>query len=419
LGVCEQVKETAQKAREASRKLAYLDSGVKNRTLERIAGELREQSGRITEENGKDLENARAAGLTGAMVDRLTLSPERIASMAEGLAEVAALPDPVGEVTGMWTRPNGLRIGRMRIPLGVIGIIYESRPNVTVDAAGLCLKSGNSVILRGGSEAIHSNKVLGEIMNECASAEGVPEGAIQVIGTTDRAAVDALLEQEDCLDVIIPRGGEELIRKVVEKSRIPVLKHYKGVCHVFVDADAIPAKARNIVLNAKLQRPGVCNAMETLLIHAAIAEEFLPAIITPLVKEGVELRGCPDTRKFVPGMKPATEDDWYAEYLDKILAVRLVENIDHAIAHIQRYGSDHTDSIVTENYTNAMRFIREVNSSSVMVNASTRFSDGFQYGLGAEIGISTSRLHAYGPMGLQELTTTKFVVYGDGQIRES
>jgi glutamate-5-semialdehyde dehydrogenase len=377
------------------------------------------QADRIRAENDKDLEAAGKAGISDAMLDRLTLTLERIKAMADGLLEVAALPDPVGEVTRMWLRPNGLRIGRMRIPLGVIGIIYESRPNVTVDAAGLCLKSGNAVILRGGSEAINSNQVLGDIMIECAQKEGVPDGAIQVVPFTDRAGVDALLEQEECIDVIIPRGGEQLIRKVVEKSKIPVLKHYKGVCHVYVDADANPRKAREIVLNAKLQRPGVCNAMETLLIHAAIAENFLAQIMTPLVQQGVELRGCPDTRKFVPGMKPADEADWRAEYLDKILAIRLVENIDHAIEHIQNYGSDHTEAIVTENYGAAQQFIREVNSSSVMVNASTRFSDGFQYGLGAEIGISTTRLHAYGPMGLAELTTTKFIVYGDGQIRES
>ncbi len=419
MDISEQVSKMARDARTASRVLSRLDSGAKDRALLDTAEALVSQAERIRAENEKDLAEARKAELPEAMVDRLTLTPERIKSMADGLVAVAALPDPVGEVTSMWTRPNGLRIGRMRIPLGVIGIIYESRPNVTVDAAGLCLKSGNAVILRGGSESINSNRVLGEVMVECAKEAAVPEAAIQVMPMTDRAAVDALLSQEDYVDVIIPRGGEELIRKVVEKSRIPVLKHYKGVCHVYVDVDANPRKAREIVLNAKLQRPGVCNAMETLLVHAAVAEDFLASIVTPLVKAGVELRGCPDTRRFVPGMKAATEDDWYTEYLDKILAIRLVENIDHAIEHIQEYGSDHTEAIVTENYTNAQRFIREVDSSSVMVNASTRFSDGFQYGLGAEIGISTSRLHAYGPMGLCELTTSKFIVYGEGQVRES
>jgi glutamate-5-semialdehyde dehydrogenase len=288
-----------------------------------------------------------------------------------------------------------------------------------VDAAGLCLKSGNAVILRGGSEAIHSNRVLGEIMIECATRRGVPAAALAVVGTTDRAAVDALLVQEEYLDVIIPRGGEELIRKVVAKSRVPVLKHYKGVCHVFVDADANIKKAREICLNAKVQRPGVCNAMETLLVHAKAAEDFLKMMGPLFAAEGVELRGCEETRKYLPEAKAATEEDWSEEYLDKILAVRVVENVDEAIEHIRRYGSDHTDAIVTETYSAAQKFIREVDSSSVMVNASTRFSDGFQYGLGAEIGISTTRLHAYGPMGLEELTTTKFIVYGDGQIRES
>ena len=419
MGVREEMAAMARRARESSRRLAGLGSELKNDALRRIAAALVAEAARIKAENARDLSAAEQAGLSSAMIDRLTLSDSRIQAMADGLKEVAALPDPVGEVTGMWVRPNGLRIGRMRIPLGVIGIIYESRPNVTVDAAGLCLKSGNGVILRGGKESIHSNRALGEIMIAAAVAEGVPEGSIQVVGTTDRAAVDALLEQDELIDVIIPRGGEELIRKVVEKSRIPVLKHYKGVCHVFVDADANPKKARAIVLNAKLQRPGVCNALETLLIHAGIAEEFLAEIVPLMVKHGVELRGCELTRNYVPGMKAAAESDWSAEYLDKVLSVRIVENVDAAIEHIRQYGSNHTDAVVTENYSVADKFIREVDSSSVMVNASTRFSDGFQYGLGAEIGISTTKLHAYGPMGLAELTTTKFIVYGDGQVRES
>jgi glutamate-5-semialdehyde dehydrogenase len=417
--VRQQIVAMAARAKEASRQLAHLGSGTKDRALMEIAAALVAQAERIKTENDKDLAAAQTAGISGAMLDRLTLTPGRIKAMADGLREIVALPDPVGEVTGMWVRPNGLRIGRMRIPLGVIGIIYESRPNVTVDAAGLCLKSGNGVILRGGSEAIHSNRVLGEIMVECADRAGVPPGSVQVVPTADRAAVDALLEQEQYLDVIIPRGGEELIRAVVKKSRIPVLKHYKGVCHVFLDADANPKKAREICLNAKVQRPGVCNAMETLLVHAAVAEEFLKMMGPRFEAEGVELRGCERTREYLPTAKPATEDDWYAEYLDKILAVRVVDDLDAAMAHIRKYGSDHTDAIVTENYSAAQRFIREVDSSSVMVNASTRFSDGFQYGLGAEIGISTTRLHAYGPMGLVELTTTKFIVYGEGQIRET
>jgi len=419
MGVSEDIVGMAEAAKASSRRLSSLSSAVKDRALLDIADALEAEAGRIRSENDKDLKAAEGSGLSDSMVDRLALTPERIAGMAGGLREVSALPDPVGEVTGMWLRPNGLRIGRMRIPLGVIGIIYESRPNVTVDAAALCLKSGNAVVLRGGSEAINSNRVLGEIMVEKASAAGVPEGAIQVVGSTDRAAVDVLLEQEESIDVIIPRGGEGLIRKVVEKSRIPVLKHYKGVCHVFVDADANSRKAREICLNAKVQRPGVCNAMETLLVHAQIAKDFLEMIIPHFKREGVELRGCELTRSVDPEIKPATEDDWHAEYLDKVLAVRVVENVDHAIDHIRKYGSDHTEAVVTENYTVAQRFIREVDSSSVMVNASTRFSDGFQYGLGAEIGISTTRLHAYGPMGLAELTTTKFIVYGDGQVRES
>lgn len=419
MGVNEDIRAMAEKARAAARGLSRLDTRSKNKALLDIAEALVARADHIQEENAKDLEAARFAKLSDAMVDRLTLTPERIEAMARGLREVAALPDPVGEVTEMRTRPNGLQIGRMRIPLGVIGIIFESRPNVTVDAAALCLKSGNAVILRGGKEAIHSNRALGEIMTEPALAAGAPAGAVQVVPMVGREAVDALLEQEEYLDVIIPRGGEALIRKVVEKSRIPVLKHYKGVCHVYVDADANSKKAREICLNAKVQRPGVCNSMETMLVHAQIAEDFLGMFGPRLLDAGVEIRGCPFTCKILEQAKPAAEEDWGAEYLEKILAVRVVENVDMAIEHIAKYGSDHTESIVTENYTVARKFIREVNSSSVMVNASTRFSDGFQYGLGAEIGISTTRLHAYGPMGLEELTTTKFIVYGDGQIRES
>lgn len=418
MGVREEVREMAVRARNAARRLARLDRRTKDGALQAIAGALLAEKAKLQAENEKDVAEARAAGLSGAMLDRLTLSDKVILAMSEGTREVAALPDPVGEVTGMWVRPNGLRIGRMRIPLGVIGIIYESRPNVTVDAAVLCLKSGNACLLRGGSEALRSNLALARLLADCLSSAGIPPEAVQVVPTSDRAAVDALLEQEEFIDVIIPRGGEELIRKVTAASRIPVLKHYKGVCHVFVDADANPKKAREICLNAKLHRPAVCNAMETLLVHAAIAREFLSQIVPLFVKEGVELRGCERARELVPGMKPATEDDWYAEYLDKILAVRIVDDLDEAVAHIQKYGSAHTDAIVTENYSAAERFLREVDSSSVMVNASTRFSDGFQYGLGAEIGISTTKLHAFGPMGLTELTTTKFIVYGDGQVRE-
>ncbi|MFO8058228.1 MAG: glutamate-5-semialdehyde dehydrogenase [bacterium] len=419
MGVYEDIETMARKAREDSRLLASQGCDVKNAALLNIADLLQERESHIRSENEKDLEKGREAGLASAMLDRLELTPSRIEAMAEGLREVAALPDPVGEVTRMWRRPNGLLIGRMRIPLGVVGIIYESRPNVTVDAGGLCLKSGNGVILRGGSEAINSNRILGEIMKEGATKAGVPENAVQVVPVTDREAVDALLSQEEYIDLIIPRGGEQLIRTVAGKSRIPVLKHYKGVCHVYVDADANPKKARDIVMNAKTQRTGVCNAMETLLVHAGIAEDFLASVVPLLSRAGVEIRGCPATREYIPMAKPATEDDWSAEYLDLVLAVKIVDNVDSAIEHIRTYGSNHTESVVTENYTVAQRFLREVDSSSVMVNASTRFSDGFQYGLGAEIGISTSKVHAYGPMGLVELTTTKFIVYGDGQVRES
>jgi len=413
-----EVTEIARRARQASRPLARMNTEVKNAALKAMAEALERSDKEILAENAKDVSAGKSKGLSAALVDRLTLNPERIQAMAQGLLEVAALPDPVGEVTSMWPRPNGLLIGRVRIPLGVIGIIYEARPNVTVDAAGLCLKSGNAVILRGGSEAIASNLALGKILSEVATANGLPPAAIQVIPTIDREAVDHLLDQEEFIDLIIPRGGEELIRRVVARSKIPVIKHYKGVCHVFVDADADLEKAYRICLNAKAQRPGVCNAMETLLVDAPIAAGFLPEMSRRFREARVELRGCERARALVPEMKPATEADWYAEYLDLILAVRVVDGIAAAIAHIQKYGSDHTEAIVTENYSRARQFVQEVNSSSVMVNASTRFSDGFQYGLGAEIGISTTRLHAYGPMGLVELTTTKFVVYGNGQVRE-
>jgi len=351
------------------------------------------------------------------MIDRLTLKEQTLAGIARGLGEVAALPDPVGKVTGMWRRPNGLLVGRMRIPLGVIGIIYESRPNVTADAAALCLKSGNAVILRGGSEAIHSNLAIAACLTDVLGAHGLPEAAIQVIPLTDREAVHEMLQLDEWIDLIIPRGGEDLIRAVVSQSRIPVIKHYKGVCHIFVDADADLERAVPICLNAKTQRPGVCNAMETLLIDAAIAPAFLPVVAGRLRQEGVLLKGCPQARALLPDLEPATEDDWSREYLDLVLSIRVVAGLDEAIAHIRRYGSLHTESILTENYTRAQRFLNEVNSSTVLVNASTRFSDGFELGLGAEIGISTTKLHAFGPMGLEELTTTKFIIYGNGQVR--
>jgi glutamate-5-semialdehyde dehydrogenase len=351
------------------------------------------------------------------MVDRLTLDAKTIRSMVDGLKEVEALPDPVGEVTRMWKRPNGLLVGQMRIPLGVIGFIYESRPNVTVDAASLCLKSGNAVILKGGSEAIHSNIVLGNLLKEALTETGLPEKAIQVIPTAGREALKILLGLEEYVDLIIPRGGEGLIRFVTEHSRIPVLRHYKGVCHVYVDEFADLTMASEICFNAKVQRPGVCNAMETMLVHERIAPAFLPAMAARYKAAGVELRGCPKTLALIPEAKEAQPSDWPAEYLDLILAVKIVSTMEEALDHIDRYGSNHTETIVTSDYGRAQRFLSEVDSSVVLVNASTRFNDGNQLGLGAEIGISTSKLHAFGPMGLEELTTKKFIVYGSGQVR--
>ncbi len=418
MGVQELVLEIGQKAKAASRELSYLSTEIKNRVLREVAERLRLERAFLQEENEKDLALAREKGLSNALIDRLTLSDKVIEGMAQGLEEVAALPDPVGEVVKMWRRPNGLWVGRMRIPLGVIAMIYESRPNVTIDAAGLCFKSGNAVILRGGSEAINSNLALARLFQEALKASGAPEGAVQVIPITDRAAVNELLKLEDYVDLIIPRGGEGLIRFVTENSRIPVLKHYKGVCHVFVDRFADLEKAQRICFNAKVQRPGVCNAMETLLVHEAVAKEFLPSMCEEFRQAGVEIRGCAQTQELVPWAKPATEEDWDAEYLDLILAVKVVKSLDEAMAHIARYGSNHTESIVTEDYQRALRFLREVDASVVMVNASTRFNDGGQLGLGAEIGISTTKLHAYGPMALEELTTLKFIVFGEGQIRE-
>ncbi len=416
--VQELVLEIGKKAKEAARELAYLSTDVKNQVLKAVAERLRAERAFLQEENEKDLAAAHEKGLSAALIDRLTLSDKVIEGMAQGLEEVAALPDPVGEVVKMWRRPNGLWVGRMRIPLGVIGMIYESRPNVTIDAAGLCFKSGNAVILRGGSEAINSNLALARLFQEALAATGAPEAAVQVIPVTDRSAVNELLKLEDYVDLIIPRGGEGLIRFVTENSRIPVLKHYKGVCHVFVDRFADLEKARRICFNAKVQRPGVCNAMETMLVHEAVAREFLPEMCEEFRQAGVEIRGCEKTRELVPWAKPATEEDWEAEYLDLILAVRVVKDFEGALDHIARYGSNHTETIVTEDYHRALRFLREVDASVVMVNASTRFNDGGQLGLGAEIGISTTKLHAYGPMALEELTTLKFIVFGEGQIRE-
>jgi glutamate-5-semialdehyde dehydrogenase len=411
------IKDMAKAAREAANKLVRVSTDQKNAALLSIAEGLAKEAAFIKGENQKDLARAQEMGLSSAMLDRLAIKETTIASMVNGLREVEGLKDPVATMGPTWIRPNGLQIARMRIPLGVIGIIYESRPNVTVDAAGLCLKAGNAVILRGGSEAFHSNQALAAIIDRALNNAGIPQKSVQVVPVRDREAVLMLLNQEEFMDLIIPRGGEGLIRFVVENSKIPVLKHYKGVCHVFVDTDADLDMAQDISFNAKVQRPGVCNAMETLLVHQSAAESFLPPMAKRFSGAGVELRGCAKTCRILPDVKKAQESDWPAEYLDLILAVKVVEDMDEAIAHVVTYSSNHTDAIVTRDYERARRFVREVDSSVVLVNASTRFNDGGQLGLGAEIGISTSKLHAFGPMGVEELTTTKFVVMGDGQIR--
>jgi len=386
--------------------------------LRLMADRLEAQSAFLIEENKKDLEAARQEGVSHALLDRIALDANRVQAMARGLREIAVLPDPVREIVKMWRRPNGLQVGKMRIPLGVIGMIYEARPNVTADAAALCLKSGNAVILRGGSEAHRSNQSIGKVLRAACAETQVPEEAVQVVASRDRALVRALLQLEDYIDLIIPRGGEDLIRAVVADSRIPVIKHYKGVCHVYVDRDASREMAERICLNAKVQRPSVCNAMETLLVHEGIAAEFLPAMLAKYQEVGVEIRGCEKTRALWPSVKEATVVDWTTEYLDLILAVRIVSDMEEAIDHIEQYGSMHTETIVTTDYQKAREFVDRVNSSAVMVNASTRFNDGGELGLGGEIGISTSKIHAFGPMGLEELTTTKFIVLGEGQIRE-
>ncbi|MEW6259985.1 MAG: glutamate-5-semialdehyde dehydrogenase [Thermodesulfobacteriota bacterium] len=411
------IRRMAEAARTASRAIAVAPTDRKNALLKRMASGIVCRSAELEAANQQDIAYAREKGLSAAMIDRLTIKDATIRSMVKGLEEVAALPDPVGETVASWTRPNGLEVARIRIPLGVIAIIYESRPNVTIDAAALCLKSGNAVLLRGGSEALHSNTVLADIISQSLSETGFPKEAAQVIPIRDRAAVTELLKLEDHIDVVIPRGGESLIRFVVEHSRIPVLKHYKGVCHIFVDRDADFQMAVSVCLNAKVQRPGVCNAMETLLIHQDAAPVFLPIVTRALKEAHVELRGCERSLALVPDMKPATEDDWYTEYNDLILSIRIVPDLDAAIDHIGRYGSRHTEAILTRNEANARRFLKEVDSSVVLVNASTRFNDGGELGLGAEIGISTTKLHAFGPMGLEELTATKFIVTGNGQIR--
>ncbi len=411
------VTDMAGQVKKSSRTLATLPAAVKNKALLQTAQLLMEERSYITGENEKDLAAGREKNLTAAMLDRLALTDKVIESMVTGLREVAALPDPVGEISDMKRLASGITVGRMRIPLGVVGMIYESRPNVTIDAAALCLKAGNGVLLRGGSEAIYSNLALARIMGRGLEEAGIDAGVVQVIPTVDRQAVNHMLALEDFLDVVIPRGGEGLIRFVTENSRIPVLKHYKGVCHVYVDQDADVDMAVEIVDNGKTQRPGVCNALEGLLVHREIAASFLPVAADRLIGKGVELRGCPRCCSLVKTISPAHDSDWGKEFLDLILVVRIVDSMDEAIAYIEQYGSNHTETIVTNSYADSQRFLREVDASAVMVNASTRFNDGGQFGLGAEIGISTTKLHAYGPMGLEELTTRKFIVYGNGEVR--
>ena len=404
-------------ARAAARVLARADTAAKDRALAAMAAAVRRDEAKLLAANAEDVASARAAGHDAAFVDRLTLTPASIAAMAAGLEHIVALPDPVGEISEMRFRPTGIQVGMMRVPLGVVGIIYESRPNVTADAAGLCLKAGNATILRGGSEAIRSNTAIAACVHEGLRAAGLPEAAVQVVATTDRAAVGHLIADEKHVDVIVPRGGKSLIERIAREAKVPVIKHLDGVCHVFVDAAADVDMAVRIADNAKTQRYSPCNTMETLLVHAAIAPRVLPPLAAIYAAKGVELRGCERSRSLVPAMKPATEDDWSTEYLAPILSIRIVDSLDEAIDHIAKYGSQHTDAIVTNDHAAAMRFLREVDSSSVMVNASTRFADGFEFGLGAEIGISTNKLHARGPVGLEGLTSRKWIVLGTGQVR--
>ncbi|HWR71718.1 MAG TPA: glutamate-5-semialdehyde dehydrogenase [Nitrospirota bacterium] len=412
------VSDKARKAKAASRALANLSTEIKNNALFKMAAGLEKEASRLITENKKDVVEAEKKGLSKAMIDRLTLNADRIKTMADGLREVAALPDPVGEVLKMRRRPNGMEVGRMRVPIGLIGIIYESRPNVTADSAALCLKSGNAVLLRGGSEAVHSNLAIADVLSKAGSEEGIPDGSVSFIENPDRACVMEMLKLNQFIDLIIPRGGERLIRMVSENSTIPVIKHDKGVCHVYVDCKADPDMAAEICFNAKVQRPGTCNAMETMLVHKDLSSSFLPAMIGRFMKAGVEIRGCAKTRTLVPDVKFAKDADWDTEYNDLVLNVKVVDNMNDAMEHIAAHGSQHSESIVTNDYLNAHRFLREVDASAVFVNASTRLNDGYEFGLGAEIGISTTRIHARGPMGLEELTSTKFIVLGSGQIRK-
>lgn len=414
----ENILNMARKAHNASYRMSHISSALKDRALMRMADEIEAQADRIMGANEKDISMAKEKGLSHAMIERLSFNPGRIKGMAKALRDIAAQEDPVGRIDKMWRRPNGLEIGRMRVPIGVIGIIYESRPNVTSDAGGLCLKAGNCCLLRGGSEAIHSNLAIGEIMERVSQEEGLPEGVIQVVRITDRKAINEMIRLYEYIDLIIPRGGEGLIRTVMENALIPVVAHYKGVCHVYVDIAADLAMAEEICFNAKVQRPGVCNAMETMLVHKGVAEKFLPRIAKRLSEAGVEMRGCPETLKWVSGAKPATEGDWSEEYLDLILAIKVVKDAEEAIEHINHFGSHHSDAIVSADYQTGRKFLKGVDSSAVYVNASTRFTDGGEFGLGAEIGISTQKLHARGPMGADDLTTIKYIILGEGQIRE-
>jgi glutamate-5-semialdehyde dehydrogenase len=412
------MQKVGQQARAAARVLARADTGKKNAALLAIAAALRANSEQLKQENTKDLEQGRAKGLDEALLDRLALTDARIESMAEGLEQIAALPDPIGEISDMTYRPSGIQLGKMRVPLGVIGIIYESRPNVTADAAALCLKSGNATILRGGSEAIHSNQAIAQCIHQGLAETGLPSTAIQVIETTDREAVGQLITMPDYVDVIVPRGGKGLIERISNDARVPVIKHLDGICHVYIDSDADLDMAEDIAFNAKCHRYGVCNAMETLLVDEAVAADILPRLAERYTTESVELRGCEKTQAILPNCKAATDEDWATEYLAPILSIRVVADIDEAMDHIAQYSSAHTETIVTNDYAKSRRFLAEVDSSSVMVNASTRFADGFEYGLGAEIGISTDKIHARGPVGLEGLTSQKWIVLGNGQVRK-
>ncbi|MEK6813809.1 MAG: glutamate-5-semialdehyde dehydrogenase [Nitrospirota bacterium] len=418
MGLREQVREKALAAKRAARALALLSSTVKNKALSAMADGLVRASERLTAENVKDVEAGKKAGLSSALIDRLTLNPKRIEAMAQGIREIVYLPDPVGEVLEMRRRPNGMEVGRVRVPIGLIGIIYESRPNVTADTSALCLKSGNAVLLRGGSEAIHSNTAIAKVLNEAAAGAGVPDSAISILDTPDRQAVYEMLALEGILDLVIPRGGEGLMRMISEHAKVPVLRHDKGVCHTYIDRETDLDMAESICVNAKVQRPGTCNAMETLLVHQDAAGAFLPRVLSRLAEKKVEIRGCAKTRAIFPDAKPASEADWSNEYLDLILNVKVVGSFEEAVDHIDKYGSQHSDAIVTTSWETARRFLREVDSSAVLVNASTRLHDGYEFGLGAEIGISTTRIHARGTMGLKELTAAKYIVFGSGQVRE-